>query len=109
MAYVYLLAAIVMEVTATAGLKRVDLFARWPPALLVAFGYVGAYSCFSLALRTLPMGPAYAIWSGMGSVLIALVGAVCYGQRLDPPTLIGMSLIVAGTVVLNLFSSPVPH
>lgn len=109
MSYFYLLAAITTEVIATAALKNTDHFTNWPPVLLVVFGYAGAYYCFSLAIRTLPMSLAYATWSGMGIMLVALIGSVSYGQRLDVPALLGISLIVAGIVVLNLFSYSVPR
>jgi len=104
MSYCYLLAAITMEVIATVVLKNINHFTNWAAALLVASGDASAYYCFSLALRTLPLGLAYATWSGMGIMLVALIGSVSYGQRLDFPALLGISLILAGIVILNLFS-----
>ena len=74
------------------------------PTLLVLGGYATAFYCLSLALRSIPMGIAYAIWSGIGIVVISLVGLVVYRQRLDAPALAGIALIIAGTLVLNLWS-----
>ncbi|MDU6411647.1 MAG: multidrug efflux SMR transporter [Yersiniaceae bacterium] len=104
-----LLAAIVAEVIATSALKASDGFTRPGPVLLMAAGYGIAFYLLSLTLRTLPVGVAYAIWSGVGVVLITLVGWLLFGQKLDAPALIGMALIVAGVVIMNLFSHSVSH
>lgn len=109
MSYLYLALAIVAEVTATSFLKRTAGFTRlWPTAITVA-GYALAFFFLSLTLRAMPTGVAYAIWSGVGVVLIAAVAWLFQGQRLDSPALAGMVLIVAGVIVLNLFSKTVSH
>jgi len=101
--------AIVSEVIATSALKAADGFTRLLPSAIVVVGYGIAFSCLSLVLRTLPVGIVYAIWSGAGVALIALVGWLIYGQALDLPAIVGMGLIVAGVVVLNVFSRTVAH
>lgn len=109
MTYVYLLLAIGFEVVGTAALQASEQFTRPKPVMLMAVGYVAAFYCLSLALRGLPVGIAYAIWSGLGVVLIALIGLFWFGQRLDNPALIGLGLIVAGVATINLFSDTVSH
>lgn len=99
--------AILCEVIATAALKSSEGFTRLWPSLLVVAGYALAFYALSLALRTIPVGVAYAIWSGVGVVGIALIGRVVFGQTLDAPALIGIGLILAGVLVLNLFSRSV--
>lgn len=96
--------AIVCEVIATAALKSSEGFTRLWPSLLVVAGYALAFYALSLALRTIPVGVAYAIWSGVGIVGIALIGRLVFGQTLDAPALLGIGLILAGVVVLNAFS-----
>ena len=100
----YLAVAIVAEVIATSALKASEGFSRLVPSLVVVAGYGIAFFCLSLTLRTIPVGVVYAIWSGVGIVLIALAGYFVFGQVLDAPALIGMGLIVAGVLVINLFS-----
>lgn len=107
MSYVYLAVAIVAEVIGTAALKAADGFTRPWPSLVVVVGYGVAFYCLSLALRTIPVGIAYAIWSGLGVVLITLIGWWLYDQRLDTPALVGMGLIVAGVVVVQLSANGV--
>ena len=101
--------AIVAEVIGTSALKASEGFTRWLPSLVVVVGYAVAFYCLSLVLRHIPVGVAYAVWSGLGIVLITLVAFVLYGQKIDTAGLIGMGLIVAGVLVLNLFSSSSPH
>lgn len=103
--YLLLFAAIVAEVIATSALKQSDGFTRVLPAAVAIIGYAVAFYCLSLTLRTIPTGIAYAIWSGVGIVLVTAVAWVWQGQRLDAPALIGMTLIVAGVLVMNLFSA----
>ena len=100
----YLAVAILAEVIATSALKASEGFSRLVPSLVVVAGYGIAFFCLSLTLRTIPVGIVYAIWSGVGIVLIALAGYFVFGQVLDAPALIGMGLIVAGVLVINLFS-----
>lgn len=109
MIYLYLITAIVFEVIGTAALQASEQFTRPKPLILTAFGYVTAFYFLSLVLRTMPVGVAYAIWSGLGVVLITLVGLVWFGQRLDVPAVLGLGLIIAGVVVINLFSKTVVH
>ncbi|ANN76872.1 DMT family transporter [Bordetella flabilis] len=107
MKWVYLATAIVAEIIATSALKASDGFSRPWPAILTVAGYGVAFYFLSLTLREIPMGVAYAIWSGVGIALISLVGALFFDQRLDAPALIGMALIVAGVIVMNVFSRTV--
>ncbi|WP_209539270.1 DMT family transporter [Billgrantia sulfidoxydans] len=109
MAFVYLALAIVAEVVATSALKATDGFTRPGPSLLVVVGYAIAFFMLSLVLRTIPVGIAYAIWAGLGIVLVALVGIVVYGQRPDLPAVLGIGLIVTGVVVIQLFSRISAH
>jgi len=109
MAFVYLALAIVAEVIATSALKATEGFTRLWPSLIVVAGYALAFYMLSLVLRTIPVGIAYAIWAGLGIVLVALVGMVIYGQRPDLPALIGIGLIVSGVVTIQLFSSISSH
>lgn len=101
--------AILAEVTGTAALKASAGFTRLWPSVVVAVSYTIAFYCLSLVLKTLPVGIAYAVWSGLGIVLITLVAYVLYGQTIDLPGLIGMGLIVSGVAVLNLFSKAAAH
>jgi small multidrug resistance pump len=109
MNYVYLFAAIVSEVIATSALKAAEGFSRFWPSVIVIVGYGLAFYCLSLTMRTIPIGVAYAIWSGVGIVLIALVGLLFYRQPLDAPALIGMALILAGVLIINVFSKTAGH
>ena len=104
MTYLFLLAAIVAEVIGTSALKAANGFTNPLPSLVVAVGYAAAFYFLSLTLRTMPVGVAYAIWSGLGIVLISIVGWVVYRQTLDVPALVGMALIVSGVIVINAFS-----
>lgn len=104
MNWVFLAGAIGCEIVATSALKAAQGFTRPGPTIAVLCGYASAFYCLSLALRTIPMGIAYAIWSGIGIVVISLVGLVVYRQRLDVAAIIGILLIIAGTLVINLGS-----
>jgi small multidrug resistance pump len=108
-AYAWLGLAIVAEVIATSALKASDGFSRLWPSVVTVVGYGVAFYALSLTLRTVPTGIAYAIWSGVGIVLISAVGWVWFRQALDLPAMIGMGLIIAGVVVLNLFSKTAAH
>jgi small multidrug resistance pump len=107
--WIYLGIAIVSEVIGTSALNASAGFSRLWPSLVVVAGYAVAFYCLSLALKSIPVGVAYAIWSGVGVALIALVGWVIFGQALDAPAVIGIALIVAGVVVLNVFSRTSVH
>ena len=102
--WVYLGLAIFSEVVATASLKSTEGFTRLMPSLVVLVGYSAAFYFLSLTLDTIPIGVAYAVWSGVGVATITLVSFVIYDQKIDAAGLIGIGLIVAGVVVLRLFS-----
>jgi len=104
LAWMYLAGAICCEIVATSALKAADGFTRPGPTMVVVAGYAASFYCLSIVLRSVPMGIAYAIWSGVGIVLISLVGLIVYKQRLDGPALAGIALIIAGTLVINLLS-----
>lgn len=107
--YLHLAVAIAAEVMATSALKASEGFTRLGPSLIVVAGYAVAFYFLSLVLRTVPVGVAYAIWSGAGIVLIALIGWVVLRQPLDLPALLGIGLIVAGVAVIQLFSKASAH
>jgi len=102
--YMYLAIAILSEVVATSALKSSDGFTKYGPSLVVILGYGISFYCLSVVLKTIPVGVAYAIWSGMGIVLITLLGWLVFSQRLDLPAFLGMALIVAGVIVIYAFS-----
>lgn len=105
MTYLYLIIAIVAETIATSALKLSDNFSRLGPSLVTVLGYAIAFYFLSLVLRTMSTGVAYAIWSGVGIVLISLIGWLWMGQSLSAPTMFGMGLIIAGVVIVNLSSA----
>jgi small multidrug resistance pump len=107
--HLILLLAILAEVIATSALKASENFTRPIPSLLVVAGYGTAFFLLSITLKTLPIGVAYAIWSGVGTALVAVVGWLYYRQSLDLPAILGLTLIIAGTLVLNLFSKVAAH
>jgi small multidrug resistance pump len=109
MQFVYLAIAIVAEVAATSALKASAGFKVLLPSLIVVAGYAVSFYFLSLTLKTMSIGIAYAIWSGVGLVLISVVAWWLYGQALDAAALIGMALIAAGVAVINLFSRSVGH
>ena len=97
------------EVIATSALKASEGFSRLRPSLIVVAGYLSAFYFLSLTLKTVPVGVAYAIWSGVGVALISLIAWIFFGQALDTPAVIGILLIVAGVAVLSVFSRTVSH
>lgn len=101
--------AILAEVVATSSLKASDGFSKLLPSIVVVIGYAVAFYLLSLTLKTLPVGIAYAAWSGLGIVLIALIGWLVFGQKLDMPAIAGMALIIAGVLVMNVFSKAGAH
>jgi small multidrug resistance pump len=109
MPYFYLAIAILAETLGTSLLKLSDGFTRLWPSLGVLAGYGVSFYLLSQVLRDIPTGIAYAIWSGVGIVLITLIAWVFFKQSLDTPAFIGLSLIVAGVLVINLFSNSVSH
>ncbi len=108
-AMVFLMLAIVLEVIATTALARSQSFSRLWPSVIAVLGYAGAFWFLSFPLRTMPTGVVYALWSGLGIVLITLVAWVWARQALDPAALLGLSLIMAGVLVIHLWSKSVPH
>lgn len=102
--WLFLGIAIVAEVIGTSALKASDGFTRTEPSIIVVIGYCVAFYFLSLSLREIPVGVAYAVWSGLGIVLITCVGWIVFGQKLDAPALIGMALIVVGVITMNVFS-----
>ncbi|MFA9461218.1 DMT family transporter [Thiohalorhabdus sp. Cl-TMA] len=104
MPYLYLALAIIGEVTGTSALKASQGFTQVLPSVIVVLGYAFSFFFLSLALKYLALGFSYAIWCGMGIILVALVGVVLYEERLDGPALLGIFLIISGIGVLNLFS-----
>lgn len=107
--WLFLSIAIVSEVVATSALKSSEGFSRLLPSAVVVVGYLLAFYFLSLTLKAIPIGIAYAIWAGVGIVLIALVGWWLYGQKLDLAAIIGMGLILAGVAVINMFSTSGGH
>ncbi len=105
MHWLYLAVAILFETIGTTALKASDGMTRAGPALVVVLAYALSFWLLALVLRAIPVGVAYAIWSGLGICLIAVIGWVVFGQRLDLPAILGMMLIVSGILVINLFSA----
>lgn len=102
--WMFLSMAIVAEVIATSSLKASAEFTKFWPSVIVVVGYAIAFYFLSLTLRSIPVGIAYAVWSGLGIVLVSLVGWWLYNQTLDLASMLGMGLIIAGVLVINLFS-----
>ena len=105
MAYVYLAIAIVSEVAATSALAASNGLTRAGPVAVMAIGYAIAFSCLAMTVRTIPVGVAYAIWSGAGIVLISLVGVFWLGQKLDAPAIIGLGFIATGVAIVQALST----
>jgi small multidrug resistance pump len=106
MQWLYLSIAILAEVIATSSLKAAEGFTRLIPSLIVVFGYGTAFYFLSLTLRTMQVGTAYAIWSGVGTVIISIVAWLLYNQKLDAPSILGMALIISGVIIIKFLS---PH
>ena len=107
--YVYLITAIVAEAIATSALKASERFTRIIPSIFVVAGYLCAFYFLTLVLETVPVGVVYAIWAGLGIVLVATLGAVLYHEKLDGPAILGLGMIIAGVVVINVFSKTIIH
>jgi len=107
--FLFLLIAILLETIATSSLKASDGFTKLIPSILTIIGYAGAFYFLSLTIRTIPLGIAYALWSGIGIVLISAVGYFLFKQKLDLPAILGISLIVAGVIIIQLFSKSASH
>ncbi len=109
MIYVYFALAILSEVAATSALKASEQFTKLTPSLIVIIGYCISFYLLTLIVKTIPIGITYAIWSGAGIVLVAVVGSVLYKQIPDIPAVVGMGLIVAGVVIINVYSKTIVH
>ncbi len=109
MHYLYLIIAVAAETIGTSALQASQQFTRPIPSVVVVVSYALAFYLLSLTLRTMPVGIMYAMWSGLGIVLIALIGYAVFGQKLDLPAVIGIAMILAGIVVINLFSATTRH
>lgn len=109
MSWFILIIAITAEVIATTALKASDGFTRVYPSVITCVGYAISFYCLAQTLRVIPVGVVYAIWSGAGIVAISIIGYVVYKQTLDSAALLGIGLIVAGVLVLNVFSKSVGH
>jgi small multidrug resistance pump len=105
--YVWLSVAIAGEIIATSMLKASDGFSKLLPSLITVVGYVTAFWALSHSMRTVPVGIGYALWSGVGIVAITAIAWIWFKQQLDVPALLGMGLILAGVVVINVFSKSV--
>ena len=109
MPYITLALAVLAETIGTAALQASQQFTRPLPSVVVVVAYALAFWLLAISLKTFPVGIAYALWSGLGIVFIALIGIFVFGQRLDLPAVLGMALILAGIVVINLFSKATAH
>lgn len=109
MPYVYLALAIILEVLGSSFLKASNGFSKVLPTTLTIVAYVGCFFFLSHALKTIPLGIAYAIWAGVGIVLTAIISVVIFKQSLDFPAIIGITLIIGGVFVMNYFSKSTMH
>lgn len=107
--FLFLFLAIIFEIIATSALKKSEEFTKLLPSIITVIGYCGAFYCLSFAIRTIPVGFAYAIWSGVGIVLITIIGAVFFKEIPDLPAIVGLALIILGVIVINVFSKTVVH
>ncbi len=107
--YLFLFLAIVFEIIGTTYLKKSEQFTLWKPAVVTVAGYLAAFYFLSLTLKTMPVGIAYAIWSGVGIILITIVGIIVFKQHLDTAAVIGLALITSGVIVINVFSKMTAH
>jgi len=108
-AYLFLVVAILFETVGTTALQASHQFSRLAPSILVVIAYSAAFYCLAFALRFMPVGIAYAIWSGLGIVFIAAIGYLLFGQKLDWPALLGIAMILGGILVIHLFSNSATH
>jgi small multidrug resistance pump len=107
--YLMLIVAVMAETAATSALQASQQFTRLGPSIVVVIGYALAFYFLALTLKVLPVGIAYAMWSGLGIVFIALIGYLVFGQKLDTPAILGTVMILGGIVVIQLFSKATPH
>ena len=109
MHYVYLLLPVAAETVGTSALQACQQFTRLGPSILVVVAYAISFWLMAMTLKVMPVGVVYALWSGLGIVFIALIGFWVFNQRLDLPAVLGLALIIAGIVVIQLFSKTVTH
>lgn len=107
--YLILLLAVAAETIGTSALQASQQFSKLLPSVLVVIAYATSFWLLSLTLKTLPVGVVYALWSGLGIVLIAIIGYLVFGQKLDWPAVLGIAMILAGILVINLFSKTAGH
>ena len=107
--YLYLLIAVIAETIGTTALQSSQQFSRFWPSVIVVSAYAVSFYLLALTLKYMPVGIMYAIWSGLGVVLIAGIGFVYFGQKLDGPAFLGLALIIAGILVIHLFSNSAAH
>ena len=107
--YIYLVLAVIFETVGTSAIQASQQFTRVGPSIMVLICFAAAFWFLSLTLRTMPVGVMYAMWSGLGIVLIAIIGYLVFGQRLDIPAISGIAFILVGIVVINLFSATARH
>ena len=107
--YLILLLAIAFETAATSFLTKSEQFTKLLPSALSIIGYICSFYCLSIVLKSIPVGIAYAIWSAIGIVLIAIIGFVIFKQKLDLAAIIGLSFIIIGVVIINFFSKSISH
>lgn len=107
--YVHLFLAVLFETIGTSALQASQQFTRFWPSATVVVAYAISFYLMGLALKAMPVGVVYAIWSGLGIVLIAAIGYVVFGQRLDWPAVLGLALILIGILVIHLFSQTATH
>lgn len=107
--YLILLLAVAAETIGTTALQASHQFSRLLPSVVVVLAYGASFYLLSMTLKVLPVGIVYAIWSGLGIVFIAMIGYLVFGQKLDLPAVLGMAMILAGILVIHLFSSTSPH
>ena len=107
--YLILVCAIAAETIGTSALQASQQFTRLIPSVIVVISYALSFYLLAMVLKFMPVGITYAIWAGLGIVLIALIGFLVFGQRLDLPAILGMTLILAGILIIHLFSSTATH
>ena len=107
--YIYLCLAVLAETIGTSALQASQQFTKPLPSLIVVVAYSIAFYLLGLTLKSMPVGIVYAIWSGLGIFFIALIGFVVFGQKLDGPAMFGMAMILAGILVIHLFSKTAQH
>ena len=109
LAYVYLGLSIIAEVGGTTFMQKSEQFSKLGPSLITALCYICTFYFLSQALKTIPLGVAYGIWGSLGIVLTAVIGYVVFKQKLDLPAMIGIAMMVAGVIVVQVFSKTVTH